>query len=70
MKNNSIFVKKESDMKPDEILRILKEGGNFEMKHSETGWHGHGAINNFPECSLDTGITMEQYRVIYSKSKI
>ena len=56
-------------MKPDEILRILKEGGNFKMKHSETGWHGHGAINNFPECSLDTGITMEQYRVHYEEKR-
>lgn len=52
-----------------EILQKLKEGANFELEYDGNRFSGHGAINNFPECCIDGGMTKLEYAIHYHAKK-
>ena len=53
-------------MSSEEILRVLKEGANFEMEYKGAcGWCGYGSIRHFSECKYD----LFDYNTHYNKKK-
>lgn len=52
-----------------EILQKLKEGANFELKFENGEFDGHGAINKFDECKLDSGHTQYWYDYVHYPEK-
>ena len=55
-----------------EIIDILRKGANFHFYKVNKGngfWHGYGAINNFPECELEGGISPNFYAYLWYPSK-
>lgn len=56
-------------MTQSEILQKLKEGANFELEYDGNRFSGYGAINNFPECRIDGGMTQLEYIIHYAGKK-
>ena len=53
-------------MTKQEILSILKEAANFELKQLNFGLHAHGSISSCPQCKNMAGL---EYSSHYEKMK-